>query len=198
MAEVTTPGGIVSVSGNALPRESGISEVFAAYIFPVVVAGVGGSALLPINQAVASFGPHTVFPGVRQGVLTETPGGLVDFTDWVWKIRFLPWCGIDPPVVRGLTVRVTPYSNDPTGREITLSIAWGDGMTTPACPAGLPSSHTYATSGRYTLTVRATNHLGDSAGLSRDVVVVDYPVPAKGWRPGQSPGSLSTEVEPDL
>ncbi len=195
MADVAQPGGLVVISANALSRSNGLSEVFAAYIFPVVVAGVGGISLLAINQASPLLGSHTVLPGVRQGVLTGTPGGLVDFTEWGWKIRFLPWCSLDLPVVQGVRVIVTPYSNDPTGREITLSLDWGDGMVTPACPSGSPSAHVYTASGRYTITVRATNHLGDSAALSRDVVVVVYPDRANGWRPGQSPGSLSTEAE---
>ena len=91
---------------------------------------------------------------------------------------------------------VTPYSNDPTGREITLSLDWGDGTVTDGVSIGI-ASHAFVCHhpGRYTITVRATNHLGDSAALSRDVVVVAYPDRTNGWRPGQSPGSLSTEAD---
>ncbi|MHB9129771.1 MAG: PKD domain-containing protein [Armatimonadota bacterium] len=196
MAEVSLLGGLVTPIPNGAAAVQGISEVFSGNIFPVVVAGIGGWASpLVSNSLVISDGGHTVTPGVRQGVLAAFDGGLVDFTEWGWKIRFLPWCGLDLPVVQGVRVIVTAYSNDPTGREITLSLDWGDGIVTPACPSGSPVTHLYATSGRYTITVRATNHLGDSAGLSRDVVVVAYPDRANGWRPGQSPGSLSTEAE---
>lgn len=193
MPEVSLLGGSVGLPLNGLLREHGISEVYSGSIFPVVVAGMGGIPLLTINLASPVLGSHTVFPGVRQGVLTATSGGLVDFTDWVWKMRVLPWCSADPPVVRGVSVTVIPYSNDPTGREITLSIAWGDGAHTRDCPSGMESAHRYATSGRYTMTVRATNRLGDSAALSRDVVVVEYPDVHTYWKTGGSPGSRSRE-----
>lgn len=193
MAEVASLGGQISVVGNALPRESGISEVYSGSIFPVVVADVGGLPVLAINQASPLLGPHTIFPGVRQGVLTATPGGMVDFTDWVWKMRFPPWCTVDLPVVRGLTAIVTPYSNDPTGQDITLSIEWGDGTQTPICVSGADTTHGYATSGRYTITVRATNRLGDSAAITRDVLMVEYPDVNTPWQTGGSPGSRSRE-----
>jgi hypothetical protein len=193
MAEVTSLGGFVSITDNGLPRESGISEVFAAHIFPIVVAVAGGIPLLAINQASPLIGPHVVFPGVRQGVLTDTPGGLVDFTEWVWKIRYLPWCYADPPIVRGSNITITPYSNDPTGREITLSINWGDGTPTTACMSGVASVHSYASSGRYTTIVRATNQLGDSAALSRDVLAVDFPDANTTRQTGGSPGGHSRE-----
>jgi len=193
MAEVTLVGGLIGLPINGLHRAQGISEVYSGSIFPVVVAGIGGIPLLPINQASPLLGPHTVFPGVRQGVLTATPGGLVDFTDWVWKMRFLPWRSADPPVVRGVMVTIIPYSNDPTGREITLSIDWGDGAQTTSCPSGTEIAHSYAASGRYTITVRATNRLGDSAALSRDVLVVEYPDVNTPWQTGGSPGSRSRE-----
>jgi len=193
MAEVSLLGGAVGLSINGLLRAQGISEVYSGSIFPVVVAGAGGIPLLAINQASPGLGSHIVFPGVRQGVLSATPGGMVDFTDWVWKMRFLPWCSADPPVVRGSSVLMTPYSNDPTGREITLSIDWGDGRQTSDCPSGVESAHNYAASGRYTITVRAANRLGDSAALSRDVLVVGYPDVNTPWRIGGSPGSRSLE-----
>lgn len=193
MAEVASLGGLISISCNALPRESGISEVYSGSIFPVVVAGKGGIPTMAINLASAQLGCHALFPGVRQGVLTATPGGLVDFTDWVWKTRFLPWCNADLPVVRGSSVIMTPYSNDPTGREITLSIDWGDGGQTSNCPSGIESVHGYTASGRYTITVRAMNRLGDSAALSRDVLVVELPDVNTPWQTGGSPGSRSRE-----
>ena len=195
MAEVSLFGGTVDLPINGIGRAQGLSEVYTGSIFPVVVASAGVLCGWVSNLLSAAQGVTTVIPGVRQGVLAAMPGGLIEWTAWELKTRFLPWCSFDPPVVRCLTVSVTPYSNDPSGLEITLSIAWGDGVTTATCPAGLPCAHTYAASGRYTITVRATNHLGDSAALSRDVVVVAYPDRVNGWRPGQSPGSLSTEAE---
>jgi hypothetical protein len=198
MAEVSLLGGLVGCSINGIPRAQGITEVYTGSIFPVVVATAGGLCAWQSNLLSAAQGVTNVIPGVRQGVLAAMPGGLVEWTAWELKTRFLPWCSFDPPVVRCLTVNVTPYSNDPSGREITLSIDWGDGLTTPVCPEGQPSSHNYTASRRYTITVRATNTLGDSAGLSRDVVVVAYPERVNGWRPGQSPGTLSTETEPGV
>ena len=193
MAEVSLLGGTVDLPINGIGRAHGISEVYTGSIFPVVVASAGGLCGWMSNLLSAAQGVTTVIPGVRQGVLAAMPGGLVEWTAWELKTRFLPWCSFDPPVVRCLTVSVTPCSNDPSGLEITLSVTWGDGVTTPTCPAGLPTAHTYAASGRYTITVRATNSLGDSAGLSRDVVVVEYPDVNTPWQTGGSPGSRSRE-----
>jgi hypothetical protein len=196
MAEVTLIGGLVAPLPNQALASQGVSEVYSGNIFPVVVAGIGGlaSPLLP-NALPATDGSYTVIPGVRQGVLAAFPGGLVDFTEWVWKIRYPPWCGCAPPVVRRLSVWLTPQSNDPTGREVRLGIEWGDGTVTERCVAGQRYQHDFASMGRYTLTVRAVNTLGDGMAVQRDVVVVEYPDSEQSWRWGQSPGSLSTEAE---
>jgi len=199
MAEVTLIGGLVEPLPNQAVAAQGVSEVFSGNIFPVVVAGIGGlaSPLLP-NALPAALGNHTVIPGVRQGVLAAMSGGIVDFTEWVWKIRYPPWCGFAPPVVRRLSVWVTPQSNDPTGREVRLAIDWGDGTVTEGCVSGQRYQHDYAFMGRYTLTVRAVNTLGDGLAVQRDVVVVEYPDSEDSWRWGQSPGSLSTEADAGL
>jgi len=196
MAEVSLLGGLVEPITNSATAAQGISEVFSGNIFPVVVAGIGGLASpLPGNLNLATAGGHTVIPGVRQGVLAALDGGLVDFTEWVWKMRFPPWCGFAPPVVRRLSLWLTPQSNDPTGRDVRLSIDWGDGTSTERCQSGQTYRHDYVFMGRYTLTVRAVNTLGDGMAVVRDVVVVEYPDSEDSWRWGQSPGSLSTEAE---
>jgi len=199
MAEVTLIGGLVKPLSNQAIAAQGVSEVFSGNIFPVVVAGIGGLASpLHPNALPATLGGHTVIPGVRQGVLAAMTGGLVDFTEWVWKMRYPPWCGFAPPVVHRLSVWVTPQSNDPTGREVRLAIDWGDGTVTEGCVSGQRYQHDYAFMGRYTLTVRAVNTLGDGMAVQRDVVVVEYPDSEDSWRWGQSPGSLSTEAEAGL
>ena len=196
MAEVTLIGGLVKPLSNQAIAAQGVSEVFSGNIFPVVVAGIGGLASpLHPNALPATLGGHTVIPGVRQGVLAAMTGGLVDFTEWVWKMRYPPWCGFASPVVRRLSVWLTPLSNDPTGYEVRLSIDWGDGRVTESCQSGQSYRHAYAGMGRYTLTVRAVNTLGDGMAVQRDVVVVEYPDSDDRWRWGQSPGSLSTEAE---
>lgn len=156
----------------------------------------GGLAVCGINARTAESGMQQVYPGVRQGVYASYTGTLVDFTDWVWKMRFPPWCGFAPPVVRRLSVWLTPQSNDPTGREVQLHIDWGDDTRTERCQSGQTYCHPYAYMGRYTITVRATNVLGDCMALARDVVVVEYPDTEAAWRWGQSPGSHASEEEP--
>ena len=99
MAEVSLLGGLSEPISNSAIAPQGISEVFSGNIFPVVVAGIGGlaSPLMQVMGFFASDGGHTVIPGVRQGVLAAFDGGLVDFTEWGWKIRFLPWCSSRSP-----------------------------------------------------------------------------------------------------
>jgi len=199
MAEVTLIGGLVDPLPNQAVAAQGVSEVFSGNIFPVVVASIGGLASpLLMNALPATRGCHTVIPGVRQGVLAAMSGGLVDFTEWVWKMRFPPWCGFAAPVVRRLSVWLTPQSNDSTGSEVRLSIDWGDGRVTESCQSGQSYRHNYAGMGRYTLTVRAVNTLGDGMAVQRDVVVVEYPDSEDSWRWGQSPGSLATEADAGL
>lgn len=196
MAEVNGRGVLIDLPPHAQPDTRGVSAVYCGMIFPVMVATLGGTlSSLPSNGMASSLGTPVVMPGVRQGVLASGVAGLVDLTDWVWKMRFPPWCGMAPPVVRRLSVWLTPRSNDASGRAVRLSIDWGDQTTTDDCHSEQTYAHTYAAMGRYTLTVSAINALGDRAALARDVVVVDYPESEDAWRWGQSPGSCPSEQE---
>lgn len=195
MAEVSILGGLVTPTPNGATAAQGISEVYSGNIFPVVVAGMGGMlSALPGNLQSASAGVHTVIPGVRQGVLAAGLGGLIDFTEWRWKIRFLPWCTFDAPLVRARTVYVTPYTNDPAGLELAVSIDWGDGTIRAGCRSGYRYQHTYPALGRYQVTVRATNQLGDSAAVSRDVYLSAPTTEDAPWLGGASPGAVRLET----
>ena len=196
MAEVSLIGGIVEPGLNSATATMGVSEAFSRGVIPVVAAAIGGFVEpMVINYSPVAGGVHYIIPGVRQGVLAAAIGGLVDFTEWVWKIRLLPWCSIDVPVVRGLRVTVTPYCNDPSGREICLSIEWGDGAKSDDCISGVAAAHSYTSSGRYSIMVRAANRLGDSAALYRDILVVKLPTSDDPWHIAESPGSRSRECE---
>lgn len=196
MAEVASNGEVLSLTAQTLPASAGLSEVFSGNIFPVLVASrAGWAAPLMANALVAGVGVHAIIPGVRQGVLAAMTGGAVDFTEWVWKLRYPPWCGFDPPLVRRLSMWLTPKSNDPTGHDVRLSIAWGDGLVTDGCRSGESVRHDYATMGRYTVRVQAVNALGDGMTVERDVVVVAYPDGEDAWRWGQSPGALMAETD---
>jgi hypothetical protein len=159
------------------------------------VSTIGGAVTVLATTSEVPVGPSEVLPGAVVVVLLPDAGGLVDFTNWVWKARYPPWCGMAAPRTQRLSVWITPLSNDPTGKAVQLQIAWGDGTVTTGCQSGTSYRHDYAAMGRYVLAVRATNALGDCMALTRDVVMVEYPASERSWRHGQSPGIASVEQE---
>jgi hypothetical protein len=151
---------------------------------------------LAVNAVAEVRGLPVTLPGLHQGIVVDRTGVPVDLTDWVWKLRYPPWCGMAAPRTQRLSVWITPLSNDPTGMAVQLQIAWGDGTVTTGCQSGTTVRHDYTAMGRYTLAVRATNALGDGMTLTRDLVMVEYPASERSWRYGQSPGVASAEQEP--
>ncbi len=160
----TTNGLIVSVDASASTDDHGI--VSYAWNWGDLMTGTGVTA----THTYAASGTYTITLTVTDAVgQTNVVSHAVN-----------PSTGIPPPVasftvtVSGATASVDGSASTSSAGIASYSWNWGDSITGPSA---VTASHTYLSSGTYTITLTVTDTLGQKTTLSKTAAVVNSGIP---------------------
>jgi PKD repeat protein len=166
-ASVTSPAHIVAsaASGNPISKMTVLLDGAPVYT-------ISGAAV----DTTVAMTPGSVHRIDVQ--TTDSAGASADGQIRVYDQNLPPVAKLSVTPASGtLAVSAsTSASYDPDGSVASTSINFGDGATA----AGPTASHTYATSGTYTVTATATDNLGTHSSTSQSVTVGGAPVVQSG------------------
>ena len=181
----------VAVDGSSSVAQAGFSVASYAWDFGDGASGTGATT----SHSYAASGTYTV---KLTAVDTRGVSGTVTHTVTVRAPHTAP-VPVVTATVDGAKVTVDGSAST-TSDDATLTFAWdfGDGS---APGSGASATHTYATTGRYTITATLTDSMSFTATTTRKVMVSTTPLPkftkdvlADGaslyWRLGGTDGAL--------